>query len=334
MSYLEEKYISFTSPYLRNFKRKGEVYNFSCHVCGDSEYDKRKARGYLIHKDNHWVYKCHNCGITYGFGNFLKSINTSLYDEYRLESFQESNPSFKKNKSKQISHKINELFETKKDIKIESLYVKCSFLDNDHKAIEYLENRKISKLIYKDWFYCDNLNLMSKIFDHYVNTKFIENDPRIVIPIYDDNQLIAIIARSLDKNSKLKYIIMKKNKDDVLLYSKEKIDNTKQIYVVEGPIDSLFIENSVAVLGSDLKKCLELYPDAVYIFDNQPKNKEIIKKMEYISDKVKMVIWPKSIKEKDINEMYCANLNIDKVIKENTFDKLQLKLNLANWRRI
>ena len=49
------------------------------------------------------------------------------------------------------------------------------------------------------------------------------------------------------------------------------MDKTKTIYVTEGPIDGLFLQNSIAVAGSDFKKISEDIKDnAILIYDNEP----------------------------------------------------------------
>lgn len=329
---IDDKYISYASVYLRNFSKRGSVYNFSCHICGDSQVDKRKARGYLINTDGDWFYKCHNCSAAYNFSGFLKSINEDMYSNYRMESFRESTK--KPEKTFKEKHSIHNVFATVNSTKLSDVYISLEYLDDDHKAIQYCKKREIPKEYYNTWFYSTNLNLISKIFEDYNDKKFPEADPRIIIPVYRDGELKAIIARSLDPKTTPKYIILKKNKNEELLYSKNQIDINKPVYVVEGPIDSLFIDNCLAVMGSDLKKCIEEYPSAIYIFDNQPRNKEIIKLMEKLSESVKMVIWPSTISQKDINEMHCDKIDYKSIIENNTFSGIKLKLRLAQWRKI
>ena len=46
-------------------------------------------------------------------------------------------------------------------------------------------------------------------------------------------------------------------------------------------------------------------------------------------------VWPNYIKEKDINAMILSGLQSDKIydiIKQNTFNDLQLKVQIANWK--
>ena len=62
------------------------------------------------------------------------------------------------------------------------------------------------------------------------------------------------------------------------IFGLERVNYTQHIFVVEGPIDSLFLDNCIAAGGADLTLDSKIDPSKVtYIFDNEPRNKEIIK---------------------------------------------------------
>ena len=114
------------------------------------------------------------------------------------------------------------------------------------------------------------------------------------------------------------------------------MDLSRRIYVVEGPIDSLFIDNCLAVAGADFNH-LQL-EDVTVVLDNEPRSREIIKRMENLIDTgYALVIWPHSIQQKDINDMILAGMSsgeVEETIKQNTHHGLEAKMKLAAWKRI
>jgi transcription elongation factor Elf1 len=78
------------SSRLQRFKKvKNNLYNFRCPICGDSQKNKTKARGYLYQVKNNTNYKCHNCGLNISFNNFLKQIDNTTHKQYIFEKFKE-----------------------------------------------------------------------------------------------------------------------------------------------------------------------------------------------------------------------------------------------------
>ena len=78
--------------------------------------------------------------------------------------------------------------------------------------------------------------------------------------------------------------------------------------------------------------------DATIILDNEPRSREIIKRMEnLIENNYELVIWPDSIPHKDINDMILAGMtsvDVQKLIKQNTYNGLQATARLSAWKRI
>ena len=90
MDFIDVKYINLISARFQKFKRvKNNLYNFRCPICGDSQKNKSKARGYLYQVKNNTNYKCHNCGINISFSNFLKQIDVEIHKQYSFEKFKE-----------------------------------------------------------------------------------------------------------------------------------------------------------------------------------------------------------------------------------------------------
>ena len=89
MYYIDQKYLLLVSSQLKLFKKKNDgLYNFRCPYCGDSKKSQTKARGFMFRKENSMIYKCHNCGVGASFKNFLKQVDSKIYNEYILERYK------------------------------------------------------------------------------------------------------------------------------------------------------------------------------------------------------------------------------------------------------
>jgi hypothetical protein len=332
MSFIDVKYVGLISPQLQKFaKKKESLYNFRCPYCGDSKKRQDKARGYIFKIKNDLVFKCHNCGIGRTFTNFLKDQNSILYDQYLLERYKEGltgkgtqtpNPSFNFQEPKFSSRRKN----------TENLE-KISQLNITHPAREYLESRKIKDLDY--FYYCPKFkewtNSQIKIFD-----TLRKDSPRIIIPLKDkEGNMFGFQGRSLIPNSKLRYITIMLNEDQPKIFGLDRVNPAKNVYVTEGPFDSMFIENSIAMCGSDVVLDRLLFPDRTFVFDNEPRNKQIVDKYtKTINAGEKIVIWDSHIKEKDINDMVLAGYDVQDMVESNTYHGLEAKVKLIEWKKV
>jgi hypothetical protein len=128
--------------------------------------------------------------------------------------------------------------------------------------------------------------------------------------------------------------------DNKKVFGLDRIDEEKPIYVVEGPIDSLFIDNAVATADSNLQSITEVLDKSkvVLIFDNEPRNKEIVKQIEKaIDEHYNVVIWPEFVDDKDINDMILSDFSLDEIediISKNTFVNLRAKMEFVNWKKV
>ena len=153
--------------------------------------------------------------------------------------------------------------------------------------------------------------------------------------MYDrEKNLIGFQGRSLVPNS-VKYITVMLNDDSPKLYGLESIDEEKPIYIVEGPFDSTFVENSVAMCGSDVDIRSFGWCDYIWVLDNEPRNREIVNRISKLVDRGdKIVIWPSSIREKDINDMVLSGHDVMNVLKLNTYSGLEAKVKFNTWKKI
>jgi len=333
LSYLDDKYLGLISPRLEKFKKiRAGVYNFRCPYCGDSQKHKNKARGYIYQNKADYNFKCHNCGMTRSFTYFLKDRDQPLYDEYIMERYKEGLTG-KGTVTPEPKFTFPQPKFRKKDICDE--LTKISELNTTHRAKKYLINRGINEDTLSKLYYCPNFkewtNKHKKIFD---NTN--HDDQRIIIPLrHSDGQLFGYQGRSLDPTSKMRYITVMLDEDAPKLYGLEKINTQKPIYILEGPFDSLFVENSIAMCGSDIDIRSFGWSNYIWVFDNEPRNREIVSRIERcINRGDKVVIWPSQIQEKDVNEMILAKYDICTILKSSTYSELTAKLKLNLWKKV
>ena len=323
MDLVDSKYIGLVSSRLQKFKRvKSNLYTFRCPICGDSQKNKNKTRGYLYPVKNNTNFKCHNCGASLSFNNFLKQLDPTLHKQYTLEKFKEGHT------GKGFVVEAPKL-EFKKPVFKKSLNLPKA--SSNPVAKEYLEKRKLNpeKFYFADKFK-EWTNTQKQTFD-----TIGRDECRIIIPMYDrDNNLIGFQGRSLVPNS-VKYITVMLDEEAPKIYGLNTIDQNLPVYVVEGPFDSNFVNNSVALCGSDGDvRCLE-GSSIVFVYDNEPRNREIVNRIsKCISRGESVVIWPSGIIDKDINDMVLSGLNVMDVLKSNTYSGLEAKIKFNNWKKI
>ena len=185
-----------------------------------------------------------------------------------------------------------------------------------------------------DFYYAQKF----KEFVNSIKPGFFEDitfdDSRIIIPLIKDDVLIGIQGRSLGPSS-VKYITVMLDDDAPKLYGLDKIDETKPIYIVEGPFDSTFLENCVAMCGADIDVGSFGWSDYIWVFDNEPRNREITDRISKTIDRGdKVVIWPSNIREKDINDMVLAGHHVQNVVESNIYQGLEANLNFTTWKKI
>lgn len=344
--WLDSKYLSLVSFRLRNFKRKGSAWNFSCPYCGDSKTDKRKARGYVYSKKGKLRFHCHNCGVPgVDIPKLIKHLDLGLYDEYVKEKLLADPQQQEKSDVQVFAEKMKKPTFIK-DTPLKKLK-KISQFSPDSVVKKYIDQRKIPTKYHYKLFFC-------KEFKKWVNTlqpgKFepdaegnLHDEPRLVIPFLDkESNLFAIQGRSFRKNTNLRYITIMFDEEKPKLYGLDTIDEKLPIYVVEGPIDSMFLPNCLASAGSDVTTNLNSISEDktkfIIVYDNEPRNKEIVRKIERAIDAgFPVCIWPESLEQKDINDMVMAGMKLRKIVEtinESTYTGLEAKLKFQQWKKV
>tara|TARA_Y100000310_G_scaffold300167_1_gene335614 strand:- start:371 stop:1411 length:1041 start_codon:yes stop_codon:yes gene_type:complete len=341
-SYIDVKYVNLISPYLQQFKRKGDfLWNFRCPYCGDSQKSRTKARGFVYRKKNDLFYKCHNCGVGTTLGKLIEHLDSKTYKDYIMEryksgvqtltkkpEFKFDEPIFNKNKSSdgnRVERNYESIIKGLKSI---------SQLQHDHPARQIVEQRRLPRSSYEDLFLCPEFY---KYTNSLIPNKFPSLDgdhPRLLIPFRDEEgEVFAYQGRAFG-NEQPKYLTIKLKEQDKI-FGMDRIDKRKEVFVVEGPLDSLFIDNCIAVAGADVPS---LDCDVTVVFDNEPRNKELLKQIEKtIKQGHRICLWPEDLRWKDINDMIIAGYEkkqIQEIIKENTFSGTEAQLKFVTWRKI
>ena len=342
MLHTDSKYIKLVSSRLRNFKQKDAyLWNFSCPICGDSQKNKLKARGYVFKKGNDLFYRCHNCGIGTSLANLLKNLDTALHSEYVLERYKTGESGVKNYSNVAISVPSPKFGRLQKS-KVFEHAEWINKLPSEHFCLIYASKRLIPTQFYDKLLFTSHYKqfITSLVPDH---GKQLLDDARLVIPFYNVyNELIAVSGRALETSDKtLRYVTIRvKESDDKLIYGLDRVDLDKPVKIVEGPIDSMFLSNCVASGDANLTIVAKDIDCAkkILIFDNEPRNKEIVKMMQdAIKSGHNIVIWPDTIKSKDINEMVMSGISVDEIesiISRNTFTGLEAQAKFVFWKKI
>ena len=322
MDYVDSKFIGLVSSRLEKFKRvKSNLYNFRCPICGDSKKNKSKTRGYLYAVKANTNFKCHNCGASMSLNNFLKQVDPAVHKQYVLEKFKEG-------------HTGRNFVTEEPDFKFEApkfkKKLKLPKASEDPRPAGYLTARKLNP----DHFYYAKhfkkfVNSLKQTFDDEKH-----DEERIIIPLYYEKNLIGLPGRSIKPNP-VKYITVMLDDDAPKIYGLDNIRRDAPVYITEGPFDSTFIRNAIAMCGADANVDRWGISNRVWIYDNEPRNREIVNRISKTIDSGdSVVIWPEGIDDKDINDMVMSGLDVQSVIESNTYSGLQAKLKFTTWKKI
>jgi transcription elongation factor Elf1 len=322
MNHIDSKFINLISPKLQKFKRvKSDLYNFRCPICGDSKKNKSKMRGYLYAMKADVNFKCHNCGASMTFSSFIKHLDPVIHKQYVFERFKQGTTGRATVVEEPKFYFDTPTFKTK---------IKLPKASENPSADGYLTARKLDST---QFYYAEQfkkfVNTLKPTFD---DTKYDEE--RIIIPLYYEKNLIGLQGRSLGP-SKVKYITVMINDDAPKIYGLDNIRKDAPVYITEGPFDSTFIRNSIAMCGADANVDRWGISNPVWIYDNEPRNSEIVGRIgRTIDNGDSIVIWPNNIDDKDINDMVMSGLDVQSVIESNTYSGLEAKLKFNTWKKI
>ncbi len=261
--------------------------------------------------------------------NFLKEHAPDLHSQYMLESFGQNKSRTRKKEVKLDYSHSKPVFKVTPGTDLPTV----NRLDSDHPARKYLESRMISDL--SKYYYTDNfkrwVNSVTPKFD-----SLDHDDARIIIPLLDEEgEWMGFQGRSLDPNTSLRYITIMLNDEDPKIYGLDTVRTDATVFITEGPFDSTFIRNAIAMCGSDVHLDHLGISNPVWIYDNEPRNEQIVNRINRTIDSGdSVVIWPKDIKQKDINDMILAGHDVQGVVDSNIYKGLEAKVKLNDWKKV
>lgn len=346
MLFIDSQYPTRLAPWLKNFKQvKPYAWVFSCPLCGDMSKGRQKARGYLYRPGNanHINYKCFHCSASMSMGTFMKDQFPEMYKEYVLQRYSETS----------VPHVAHRDIRKVMDVvpkAVPNVEIKDAALDNLKSCAELKDSHPVAKYLNQRMIPRDRWNLLfySLKFVQYVNSqlpkkfdpKKVEEHPRLVIPYFNAHgKMFAFQGRAFDAREP-KYITIKLDEDAERIYGLERLDYSKRIYCTEGPIDSLFLPNAIAVSGSsfDSPTMQALKTNLTIVQDNEPRSREIVKIIKKNIDMgYSVCMLPHSVQEKDINDMVKAGYTtkeIHDMIDANTFKGAEALLKFTQWKLI
>jgi hypothetical protein len=264
-----------------------------------------------------------------------------------LEEYREKNGGKNKDRKKESSDLFGFVDKKpkfkKKDKLLDEVFC-LNDLPNNHDAVKFANMRMIPKQHWGLLYYTDDFGKFCKHLDPEC---FCGKEDRLVIPFFNSHgNVVAVQGRALNMSDEVKaretakYITVKGDKSiDRLWYGMWRVNPKKRVYVVEGPLDSLFLENATAMVGAGaLKEIPSRFENSemTFILDNEPRNRQICAYVEKLIELGRDVcIWPNNILEKDINDMAyrMSTRKIQKMIDENTVNGLEAKLRFQGWRK-
>jgi transcription elongation factor Elf1 len=332
----DTKYLSLLSPRLERFKKvRDYLWNFRCPQCGDSHKSKSKARGYVYRKKTDLFFKCHNCGVGQSVGNLIKDLDPFLHKQYIMERYRAGETGQRKSKAPEFKFETPTFKPKETNIDLPSI----ESLPKEHYARVYYEGREIPQQFMDKIFYAEDFKNWALSVCQVDYSNLMGKEPRLVIPFFDkDNQLIGAQGRALQE-SKIRYVTVKVHEDAPKVFGLERWNSDQHTYLVEGPIDSLFLPNCLAMAGADMSDLTLIDKNkTTLIFDNEPRNFQIVKSMvRFLKNGWKIVVWPDSIISKDINDMVLSSIKdarLVKIINTNTYSGQRGEWEVKSWKRV
>jgi hypothetical protein len=262
---------------------------------------------------------------------FLKALDPNLYSQYKMEEYTETHHKEEAKIPDYSAAKIQPVFHSK--INLPSI----EDLPDDHIAKQYVIKRAIPRRHWTRLFYAkDFLSFCDELFPKH-GKKLPREDERLVIPFWNEKKILQGVQGRTLSGSNVRYITIRAREDMTKVFGLDLVDFTKPILIVEGPIDSMFLSNALATMDSALYRIIETVGDHdyVFLFDNESRNKDLLKTMrKTINMGRKVVIFSKNIEQKDINDMVLAGVDIENIISSRTFSGPRAMLEFEMWSKV
>ncbi len=336
--WIDEKYIGLVGSRLLHFHRQSRsTFSFRCPICGDSQKRSNKTRGYLFLYQRKYIFKCHNCNESMSLRTFLKRIDPQLYREYQLDLLRQERPADLPTPSAPGPEDDMFRFGRRSTKSLMSLPTLAS-LPEDHPAVRYAKGRLLPDLAFHSIHFTDRWTTWIKELGwNYAIPE--DGAPRIILPWYSrSGDLLGAQARRIDVTGKdARYVTLKASEDVDKIYGVDRINSSAPVYLCEGPLDSYFLPNCCAAMGSDLLRAYDQHlkgHHTILVWDNEPRNRELLSTMEpAVKLGLPVVIWPSHIKEKDLNDMVKAGLDPEALVRAHTYKGLRATLEFLRWRK-
>jgi len=334
--WLQEKYIALAGQQLGHFhKQSRTTFGFRCPFCGDSQKRQTKTRGYFFLYKGQYFYKCHNCNISMSLRSFLRQRAPELFREYQLDVLRQERPLTHAPPQPSTEAPMFGFGKSKTTISLPTI----ASLPSDHIAAQYCRGRGLPEAALSHLYFTDEWTTWIKEMKwSYALPE--DHAPRLILPWFSRHRdLLGAQARRIDATgSAARYVTLKQDNCEDKIYGWDRLDLHKRIYVVEGPLDSWFLPNAVASMDSDLLRLHEKYftnYTTVYVWDNEPRNAAVTANLlRAIKEGLSVVIWPSTLKEKDLNEMSQAGYTVADIVETHTYRGLRAELEFRRWRRM
>lgn len=342
MIWLEDKYVHLVKSQLDRFTSKGHAhtYNFRCPLCGDSEKSKLKTRGYIYPAHNKLFFKCHNCNISLPFVALLKQLSLSLYNDYLFEKFRENALTAPEPVQQPLPATQTQTLAVHPllgQVPVYDVLSQRDVLSPCHAVYAFCHDRLIPDTALKR-LYCTKqaFSLIQPLVGDDKTKGLVDAVPYLLQPLKNANSAwIGVQIRRIDKKE---FYTFRWADDPLKMFGLDAMDASKTVFVVEGPIDSLFLPNAIAACGSDLLSAVHnaedkgyLMPNRVLIWDNEPRNSQVRQEMKTaIKMKESLVIWTPDL-PKDINDMVREGIDVQAVIANRTFSGISAEVRYSEW---
>lgn len=304
-------------------KRVPTGFNFGCPFCNEGHSHGKKRRAYLLinsPKHDHIRFYCHNCNLDLSFRSFLERFNITIFDEYREKEkrhFLDRLKGKKKVKNAIIQKSTGEFERLVLD---KEVFRPVAF---HQKAVSYCRQRKIPKGVVDRLFYVPA--------DIEIPTIFEPLRDMVVFPFYAADKIYGYQGRSISKK-----LFHTHSQPGLKIYNIFNVKLGQNVYCFESIIDSFYIDNSIAMVGSGLgAEQREKLSQVTFVLDNDNSD-DLYRKLEkLVNNGERVVIWPDEVKEKDVNEMVVRGWNlkeINRMIDERTFFGPMAKIKLGMKR--
>ena len=346
MSYFVDlDYVNRISFSLERFHwtQRNKTALFRCPLCGDSEKNKRKTRGsvYYIREFDKFCYKCFNCSASMSFGAFMKIQYPQIYAEYKLDVMKENAGFTQSLAAIEDDKPINTIVEVSQG-DIGSSLVCLKDLPDTHPAVVYCLGRMIPRKRFQDIHFTDRFADVVCKLDANQLAKKIPNDSRIVFLMKTkDDRIIGIQGRSIVDGVDLRFVTIKFDELEQKSFGLNTVDASLPVFITEAAIDSLFLTNSIAIVGGDVSETLisGLNKRHVYVaLDNEPRHKDTVRRMESaIKLGLNVCFWDIDSSLKDINMMVKAGITSKEIMQHiisHSKSGAQASMKLKQWSKV